>query len=338
MSRVLPTDPPIPEPADTAATPVPPVRRGSLMRRLLLWTLGALVVVWGTFVGLGYQTGVHEADELTDGHLASVAALLLNLRASDGVEPSLATQRAPTPWLKAHDYQQSLSVVLWGANGQLLSRTGSAPLPAFDLPDGFADLELGDPPVSWRGFSQWDAAHDRKIMVLLNLDERDDLADDIAGQIIEPGLWLLPVVALALGLAVRRGLRPLYSLSDAVARLDVVRAERLDAGNAPRELDPMVVSINTLLDRQQAALARERRLANEVAHELRTPLSSIVLQARALDGGCRRRSRPRRWPASGRMRCAPGMCSTSSSPWHAPAAPSCTRRPRPSIWPNWRAA
>ncbi|GKT01831.1 two-component sensor histidine kinase [Acidovorax sp. SUPP3434] len=285
MSRVLPTDPPIPEPADTAATPVAPVRRGSLMRRLLLWTLGALVVVWGTFVGLGYQTGVHEADELTDGHLASVAALLLNLRASDGVEPSLATQRAPTPWLKAHDYQQSLSVVLWGANGQLLSRTGSAPLPAFDLPDGFADLELGDPPVSWRGFSQWDAAHDRKIMVLLNLDERDDLADDIAGQIIEPGLWLLPVVALALGLAVRRGLRPLYSLSDAVARLDVVRAERLDAGNAPRELDPMVVSINTLLDRQQAALARERRLANEVAHELRTPLSSIVLQARALDGG-----------------------------------------------------
>lgn len=275
---------PAPTPA-AAPRNGPSARRGSLMRRLLLWTLGALILVWGTFVGLGYQTGVHEADELTDGHLASVAALLLNLRASDGVEPSLATQRAPTPWLKAHDYQQSLSVVLWGADGQLLSRTGSAPLPAFNLPDGFADLQLGDPPVAWRGFSQWDAAHGRKIMVLLNLDERDDLADDIAGQIIEPGLWLLPVVALALGLAVRRGLRPLYSLSDAVARLDVVRAERLEAGNAPRELDPMVVSINTLLDRQQAALARERRLANEVAHELRTPLSSIVLQASALDGG-----------------------------------------------------
>ncbi|SDD14245.1 two-component system, OmpR family, sensor histidine kinase QseC [Paracidovorax valerianellae] len=281
-------EPSISLPAPTpAAAPKngPSARRGSLMRRLLVWTLGALILVWGTFVGLGYQTGVHEADELTDGHLASVAALLLNLRASDGVEPSLATQRAPTPWLKAHDYQQSLSVVLWGADGQLLSRTGSAPLPAFNLPDGFADLQLGDPPVAWRGFSQWDAAHGRKIMVLLNLDERDDLADDIAGQIIEPGLWLLPVVALALGLAVRRGLRPLYSLSDAVARLDVVRAERLEAGNAPRELDPMVVSINTLLDRQQAALARERRLANEVAHELRTPLSSIVLQASALDGG-----------------------------------------------------
>ncbi len=35
---------------------------------------------------MGYQTGVHEADELTDGHLASVASLLLNLRAFESVE------------------------------------------------------------------------------------------------------------------------------------------------------------------------------------------------------------------------------------------------------------
>ena len=36
-----------------------------------------------------------------------------------------------------------------------------------------------------------------------------------------PALWLLPVVFLALGLAIWRGLRPLYALSDDVARLDV---------------------------------------------------------------------------------------------------------------------
>ena len=56
---------------------------------------------------MGYQTGVHEADELTDGHLASVASLLLNLRAFESVEGVHATQRAPLPGLKAHDYQQS---------------------------------------------------------------------------------------------------------------------------------------------------------------------------------------------------------------------------------------
>ena len=47
-----------------------PARRPSLTRQLLLWSLGALAIVWGSFVFIGYQTGVHEADELTDGHLA----------------------------------------------------------------------------------------------------------------------------------------------------------------------------------------------------------------------------------------------------------------------------
>jgi hypothetical protein len=49
----------------------------SLTRHLLAWALGALALVWLSFIVAGYQTGRHEADELTDGHLASVATLLL---------------------------------------------------------------------------------------------------------------------------------------------------------------------------------------------------------------------------------------------------------------------
>ena len=101
---------------------------------------------------------------------------------------------------------------------------------------------------------------------------------------IEPGLWLLPVVSLALGLALWRGLRPLYALSADVAALDPASTQRLASRHAWNEFESVVASINTLLDRQQAAMVRERRLANEVAHELRTPLSSIALQASALGG------------------------------------------------------
>lgn len=257
----------------------------SLTRQLLLWSLGALISVWASFVYLGYQTGIHEADELTDGHLASVAALLLNLRTSEAVDAGSATQRASMPWLKAHDYQQSISVVQWDAQGRLLAHTGSAPLPAFDGREGFSNLALGPKAAAWRSFSQWSADRSRKLMVLLELSERDDLAEDIAEQMVEPGLWLLPVVALALGLALWRGLRPLYALSSDVAALDPASAERLTARHAWSEFESVVASINTLLERQQAMLARERRLANEVAHELRTPLSSIALQAGALGKG-----------------------------------------------------
>src|SRR5699024_6743176 len=51
----------------------------TLTRHLLGWALAALTVVWATFIVFGYRTGEHEADEQTDGHLASVSSLLLPL-------------------------------------------------------------------------------------------------------------------------------------------------------------------------------------------------------------------------------------------------------------------
>ncbi|SFC30469.1 histidine kinase [Polaromonas sp. OV174] len=262
-----------------------PGRQASLTRRLLLWVLAALLLVWSCFVLVGYRTGIHEAGELTDGHLAGTAALLVNLSQPAFVDMASETARPLIPALKSHDYQPSLSVVVWDAGGQLLARSGEAPLPRFAAQSGFADLQLGTPAAAWRSFSQWDASHRRQVMVLVKAAERDELAADVADQLIEPGLWLLPAVALALGLAIWRGLLPLQALSRDVTALEAGQAGRLQARHPYREFNAVVGAINRLLSQQQATLARERQLASEMAHELRTPLASIALQAAALKGG-----------------------------------------------------
>lgn len=255
----------------------------SLMRQLLLWSLGALVLVWGCFVFLAYRTGIEEADELTDGQLASVAVLLLGIQGLPSTEQTPELLRLRQEGLRNHDYQQSLSVLVWNAQGQLRWRTGDAPPLAFDASEGYATVVTGQEQSTWRSFSQWNQESTQKVAVLLLLEERDALAQDIAGQMIEPGLWLLPVVALALGLAIARGLKPLLDLSEEVAALDVQSADSLVARHPVREFDSVVTSINTLLGRQKQALHRERLLASEIAHELRTPLTSIVLQVQALE-------------------------------------------------------
>lgn len=263
--------------SDLPATP-----SRSLMRHLLAWALGALVLVWASFIVVGFRTGVHEADELTDGHLASVVQLLLHQHEGkfdvDDPANGKGTNGALAD-LKSHDYQQSMSVVVWRADGEVLTHTGEAPLPPFTPTEGFADLSLGVPPAVWRTFSRWDPAdHSRKVMVLLSVQERDDLAQDIAEQVAVPGFWLLPVVALALGWAIRRGLNPLRDLSRDVATLDVHEATPLRT-QPHQEFKPVVDSINTLVARQHAALVRERELSSELAHELRTPLASLALHA-----------------------------------------------------------
>jgi len=256
----------------------------SLFRHLLAWTLGSLLVVWASFVYFAYRTGVHEADELTDGHLASVASLLLTQRVTSfAPAPPPASLSGPLA-LRAHDYQQSLSVFIWQRDGTLLARTGEASTPPFSPNEGFETLAVGTPPVHWRAFSRWDGpAHERRISVMLSLVERDGLAEDIAEQVAEPGLWLLPVVSLILVLAIRRGLRPLDDLSRQVHVLDIHRDTAL-RGPPHEEFKGIVQSITTLIQRYNWALARERQLASEVAHELRTPLASLALNAGFLEG------------------------------------------------------
>ena len=258
-------------------------RPRSLQQQLIAWVLAALLLVWASFIVVGYRTGEHEADELTDGHLASVAALLLSQ--SPG---AFTTRGNPAPVLrltelKNHDYQQSLSVVVWDRQGNMLTRMGQAPTPAFDLREGFASLVLGDPPTPWRSFSRWDGSeHERKVVVLLSARERDELAEDIAEQITEPGLWLLPVIALALGLAIQRGLRPLRQLASQIHELNVRQPTPLPDLNPQQEIRTIVQALNMLIARYQDALKNERDLASELAHELRTPLASLNLFARNL--------------------------------------------------------
>lgn len=271
----------------------------TLTGHLLVWALGTLVLLWATFVYLGYRAGQHEADELTDGHLATVAALLLSqeIAGKSRSEDTVFAQPPESPLpLKAHDYQQSLSAVIWNDQGQVINRIGSAPALAFDSPDGFALMKLGTEQKSWRSFARWDEAKARRVMVLIAEDERDALADDIAGQISEPGWWLLPLMLLALGLAIYRGLQPLRELSSEVHGLEVQHPRPLAAKSRHEELRAAVDAINRLVRKYDDALGRERQLADTFAHELRTPLTALGLRVDALrqqlDGPFQQSSQP----------------------------------------------
>ena len=255
----------------------------SLTLNLMAWAMGALLLVWGSSVALGYRTGLREADQLTDGHLASVAHLQLTGFSPDSAGPNIVSALPGMADLQSHHYQSSMSLVVWDASGKVLMRSGEAVAVPFSQSEGFETLQLGSPPVAWRSFSRWDGpSHERKVSVLLSESERDDLAQDIAEQVTEPGFWLLPVVALALGLAIHRGLRPLYQLAQDVDALDIRQVSPLQNAYQQAEFQAVVNSINTLASRYHAAVSRERDLASELAHELRTPLASVTLQARAL--------------------------------------------------------
>ena len=104
----------------------------------------------------------------------------------------------------------------------------------------------------------------------------------MVGNLTPDMLIAFPLVLVPVWIAVRRGLRPLRTLSDAIAARGPDDLSPL--GVAPRyaELQPLTGALDGLLDQLRHKLARERGFVHDAAHELRTPLAVMAAQAHVL--------------------------------------------------------
>lgn len=260
----------------TAALATP---RGRLRHYLLRWALGTLVVVWLALVGLAWSTGFHEARKFSDAQLIAVAQLWSRVQPGHADVATLHPENT-----HGGEYVHELAVIAW-QGGVLVTdthglaggiRPGALPLNGFATVDVAHAGRTGE----WRAYAVG-AGPGQRVVALMDMRERRDLGNDLARHVAQPALLVLPLVALLLWWAVRRGLAPLDRLSREVATLDGFAGQRLDAQHRFSEFASTVAAINNLVDTLQTRARREREFASDVAHELRTPLAALSLQAGA---------------------------------------------------------
>jgi len=263
----------------------PPAGPQRLLRRYLwTWTLLTLVTIWLTLTAVAYYTGLHEADEITEGQLVSTAELLLRPDIDlDSIHQPLSHPARRPP--HATGYSPELRIVAWKDDHVVWDTHGIAAQLPDPLRPGHQTLTLDParPGRTWHSFvadAPPGTGPARRVAVLIEMGWRQSLGRDIAEHIIRPALVLLPLVALLLAWSIRRGVRPVERLSDNIAALDLDAGQMLPAHQPFRELSNTVQAINTLVQRLQSQLARERRFTSDVAHELRTPLTALLLQSR----------------------------------------------------------
>jgi two-component system OmpR family sensor kinase len=112
---------------------------------------------------------------------------------------------------------------------------------------------------------------------------RDETAREMAFRTLFPIFALIPCLMLITALVIAYSFRPMLRLA---ADLDARRADDvapLPVSGAPSELHPFIVSINGLLSRLQSVMEQQRRFLADAAHELRTPITALSLQAENLD-------------------------------------------------------
>jgi len=259
-------------------------QRTSLKQRLLALVLAAITLVWLGAAAFTYLDAREEFDEVLDAHLAQAASLLV-VQASHDLD-ELETEHAPL----LHKYARRVAFQVWEKGHRLRLHSVNAPQqPLTNREHGFSDTVIGG--KRWRVFSTWDESGEYLIHVAERADVRDELARDIAGNLLRPLWFSLPLLALLLWVAVMRGLRPLDKLAREVEQREPDNLAALDASTAPREVVPLIERLNRLFTRIDASLQKERRFTADAAHELRTPVAAIKAQAqvaRAASGDAER--------------------------------------------------
>ena len=111
---------------------------------------------------------------------------------------------------------------------------------------------------------------------------RDQIARQSALYATLPRLLLVPVLLAVMLMLIRLMLRPLAELSRTVDARQEHDLKPLPKTDLPAELQPFVNAINGLLGRTGAAMESQRRFVADAAHELRSPLAALSLQAERL--------------------------------------------------------
>lgn len=121
-----------------------------------------------------------------------------------------------------------------------------------------------------------------KIAVLQETEYRDDLAATAAYQSVLPLLIALPLMILLTVWITYRAMRPVKTLSAALGKRRSDDLSPLDGEGVPSEIQGFVTAINQLLQRTGENIRRQQRFIADAAHELRSPLTALSLQAERL--------------------------------------------------------
>jgi len=93
-----------------------------------------------------------------------------------------------------------------------------------------------------------------------------------------PFLLLIPVLLLLIWLVIRRALRPLSLVTNAVSHRSMDSLQPIAVTDTPPEIRPLLDALNDLLSRLDSAWSAQRHFVADAAHELRTPLTALKLQ------------------------------------------------------------
>ncbi|WP_299074994.1 ATP-binding protein [uncultured Paraglaciecola sp.] len=239
----------------------------SIRRYLTLILLSVITLVTFTAAIQGYRGSMAKATSVFDNELRSLTHVLVNI--TDLSTHSLASQPDA-----AFVYQ------IWQHNSLIVNSHPALKTAISDFKNEFAEHNFLA--QRWRTYGHFFESQNKWVLVAQPVNRRFELAEQMILAAVTPLILCIPLLAVIIFLLVSSGLRPLRLLSD---NLRAKKADDLTAITPQKqrnELSPVLETLNQLFERLNAAFLQEKRFASDAAHELRTPLSVLKINAHNL--------------------------------------------------------
>lgn len=248
----------------------------SIERTLLTWIMGALLLGSVLVALVTYLVTYEEMNEVFDADLKNVAEAVASYHESgrgpvDSIAPQLP-QRTDEP------EDSEIVTLTWTRSGRRVYASD----PRVKLP--YIEVEgLSRPRVEGEDWIVYSTVRsDGVAQAAQRVASRKEMAGESAAKVFPPMLVLVVIVGGLLVFGLRRGLQPLDQAARDIAERSVNALEPIDIGDVPREIAPLVGSINGMIGRVGAAFSAQRRFLADAAHELRTPVTAQRLQLQLL--------------------------------------------------------
>lgn len=273
----------------------------SLFGEILDWMLAPLLLLWPMSVALTWLVAQNIANRPYDRELGELVRAIARQAATEAAAPARpralvrrSLEGTATQLLRPDD-NDSLFFQVLGTRGELVAGDADLPVPTEVTPGPelrFRDDVIREEPV--RVAYLWtppvDGAPDGTLVQLAEtLDKRSRLATEIIKGVILPQFVILPLAVLLVWLALARGIRPLAELQQRIRQRESTDLSPIEERHVPEEVAPLVGAINDLLTRLDQSIASQRHFLADAAHQLKTPLAGLRMQAelaeREIDSG-----------------------------------------------------
>lgn len=266
----------------------------SLLRRLLAGFMLVMLGIWlAALAHTAWQVRVDQLRQTAIVNKAWARQIMLNMRSVADKPAEMANVGAGIEALRLDMYREAgmetrARTLIWKGERLVHDSAPGQPAPR--------PRQAGAGPDGEDGWVTW-VEHDAANAITVQRSERKNIdwlfKPSAASHLFTPLIYSLPVLLLPAWFIVRIGLRPLRTIARAVERRG--SADLAPLPDSPyRELSPLVDAINRLMKRLSERLEREQEFLADAAHELKTPLSVVQINAHLLettaDAGQRRQA------------------------------------------------